>query len=81
VPPPPLPGLPTFWFSARSYVDKYGPEDRYDYFTRLPQVRVPLLLTSGSLEDRSLAGLVFQRLAIRGPVLHEELPHRAIRHD
>jgi hypothetical protein len=33
VPPPPLPDLPRFWFSARSYVDKYGPEDRYDYFT------------------------------------------------
>jgi pimeloyl-ACP methyl ester carboxylesterase len=75
VPPPPLPDLPRFWFSAQSYVDKYGPRDRYDYFRYLPQVRVPLLLTSGSLEDRSLAGLVFQALAIRGPLLHDEMPN------
>jgi pimeloyl-ACP methyl ester carboxylesterase len=73
VPPPPLPDLPRFWFSAQSYVDKYRPEDRYDYFRYLAQVRVPILLTSGSLEDRSLAGLVFQPLAIRGPLLHDEL--------
>jgi hypothetical protein len=71
VPPPPLPDLPRFWFSARSYVDKYGPEDRYDYLTHLAQVRVPLLLTLGSLEDT----LTFQPLAARGPSLHDELPH------
>jgi pimeloyl-ACP methyl ester carboxylesterase len=61
--------LPTF-FAARTYVDKYGPADRYDYFQHLPSVRVPLLLTLGSLED----GINFEPLATRGPALHTELP-------
>jgi pimeloyl-ACP methyl ester carboxylesterase len=61
--------LETF-FAARTYVDKYGPADRYDYFTHLPKVRVPLLLTLGGLED----GLSFASLARRGPSLHAELP-------
>jgi hypothetical protein len=30
---------------------QYRPADRYDYFAHLPSVRVPLLLTLGSLED------------------------------
>jgi pimeloyl-ACP methyl ester carboxylesterase len=58
-------------FSARTYLDKYGPADRYDYFAGLPQVPVPLLLTLGSLEDL----MTFQTLAVRGPSLHDELPH------
>jgi pimeloyl-ACP methyl ester carboxylesterase len=37
-------------FTARTYVDKYGPDARYDYLAHLPQVRKPLLLTVGSLE-------------------------------
>jgi dienelactone hydrolase len=71
VPPPPLAGLGRFWFSARSYVDKFGPEDRYDFFKHLPFVQVPLLLTLGSLEDT----LTFQTLSDRGPSLHDEFPH------
>jgi pimeloyl-ACP methyl ester carboxylesterase len=71
VPPQPVPDLGKFWFSARSYIDKYGPEDRYDYFKYLPQVRVPLLLTLGSLEATLLQ---FEPLAVRGPSLHDELP-------
>jgi pimeloyl-ACP methyl ester carboxylesterase len=72
VPPQVVPGLGKFWFSARSYIDKYGPEDRYDYFKYLPQVRVPLLMTLGSLEETLLQ---FESLAVRGPSLHDELPH------
>jgi pimeloyl-ACP methyl ester carboxylesterase len=72
VPPPPAPDLGKFWFSARSYIDKYGPEDRYDYFKCLPQVRLPLLLTLGSLEGTLLQ---FEPLAVRGSSLHDELPH------
>jgi pimeloyl-ACP methyl ester carboxylesterase len=37
-------------FSARTYVDKYGPAARYDYFEHLPRTGVPLLLTLSSLE-------------------------------
>jgi hypothetical protein len=48
------------------------PVDRYDYFEYLPKVRVPLLLTLGSLEA---ALLQFEPLALRGPSLHDELPH------
>jgi dienelactone hydrolase len=47
-------------FSARTYVDKYGPAARYDYMEHLPRVRKPLLLTVGSLEadNVSFTGLV-----------------------
>jgi dipeptidyl aminopeptidase/acylaminoacyl peptidase len=61
--------LETF-FAARTYVDKYGPADRYDFFQHMPNVRVPLLLTLGSLED----ALAFEALARRGPTLRDELP-------
>ena len=36
--------------SASVYVDKYGPEERYDVLGFLPNVTVPLLVTIGSLE-------------------------------
>jgi pimeloyl-ACP methyl ester carboxylesterase len=36
--------------TARTYLDKYGPEERYNILTHLPQVQVPLLVTIGSLE-------------------------------
>ena len=47
-------------FAAQTYLDKYGPEARYDYLAHLPQVRKPLLLTVGSLEadNVSFTGLV-----------------------
>jgi len=47
-------------FSAQTYLDKYGPEDRHDYMAHLPRVRKPLLLTVGSLEadNVSFVGLV-----------------------
>ena len=72
--PPPL-TTPDRLFTARSYVDKYGPADRYDDFAHLPSVRVPLLLTLGSLEDT----LTFQPLAVRGPSLHERVAARPVR--
>jgi pimeloyl-ACP methyl ester carboxylesterase len=72
VPPQVVPSLGKFWFSARSYIDKYGPEDRYDYFRYLLPVQVPLLLTLGSLEASLLQ---FEPLAVRGSSLHDELPH------
>ena len=36
--------------SARVYLDKYGPEDRYDILGLLPGVKIPVLVTIGSLE-------------------------------
>ena len=51
-------------FSARTYVDKYGPQARYDYFEHLPNVRKPLLLTLGSLEAENVS---FAPLAAEGP--------------
>jgi pimeloyl-ACP methyl ester carboxylesterase len=47
-------------FAAQTYLDKYGPEARYDYLKHLPRVRKPLLLTVGSLEadNVSFTGLV-----------------------
>ena len=42
----PLPLLIT----ARGYLDKYGPGERYNLLTFIEQVRSPLLITFGSLE-------------------------------
>lgn len=36
--------------SARTYVDKYGPDERYDLLKLLPGVSVPILVTIGSEE-------------------------------
>jgi len=38
--------------TARTFVDKYGPADRYDILTHLPNVRAPILVTVGSLEHQ-----------------------------
>jgi pimeloyl-ACP methyl ester carboxylesterase len=47
-------------FAAQTYIDKYGPDARYDYLAHLPNVGKPLLLTVGSLEadNAAFAGLV-----------------------
>jgi len=42
--------------AARTYVDKYGPDDRYDLLKLLPKVRVPLHLAIGSEEGQSPEG-------------------------
>ena len=36
--------------AARTYVDKYGPAERYNILHTLPRVRVPILVTIGSEE-------------------------------
>ncbi len=56
-------------FSARTYLDKYGPAARYDYFDHLPRTGVPLLLTLGSLERDDVS---FAPLAERGPSMSSE---------
>ena len=58
-------------FSARTYLDKYGPQARFDYFDHLSNVRVPLLLTLGSLER---AEMNFAPLAEEGPTLAARWP-------
>ena len=43
--------LPTSLIAtARTYVDKYGPAERYDVLKHLPNVRTPLLVTIGGEE-------------------------------
>jgi len=37
-------------FSAQTYLDKYGPAERYDIFKHLPNVTVPMLITFGGEE-------------------------------
>lgn len=37
-------------FTARTFVDKYGPGSRYDIFQYIPKVTTPLLVTWGGLE-------------------------------
>ena len=59
-------------FSARTYLDKYGPAARYDYFEHLPRTSVPLLLTLGSLEQNDIS---FAPLATRGPTMTAEWPN------
>jgi pimeloyl-ACP methyl ester carboxylesterase len=56
------------WFSAGSLLDKYGPDDRYDFYRHLPNIKVPLLVTLGGLED----GLAFDPLAADGPALADK---------
>jgi pimeloyl-ACP methyl ester carboxylesterase len=61
----PSPGL----YTARTYLDKYGPAKRYDYVKHLPKLPVPLLLVLGGLEG----GLNFAWLAEHGPSLASDL--------
>jgi pimeloyl-ACP methyl ester carboxylesterase len=59
-------------FSARTYLDKYGPAARYDYLEHLPRLSVPLLLTLGSQEREDVS---FAPLAERGPSMTSEWPN------
>jgi pimeloyl-ACP methyl ester carboxylesterase len=63
-------------FSARTYVDKYGPDSRYDIFAHVPAASAPLLVTLGELE---ISGLAFRDLAARGPALHATSPRLSYR--
>ncbi|HEY5274884.1 MAG TPA: alpha/beta fold hydrolase [Acidimicrobiales bacterium] len=58
----------TQWFSAGSLLDKYGPDDRYDYYRHLPSIELPLLVTLGGLED----GMGFAPLGADGPGLADK---------
>jgi len=59
------------WFSARTYLEKYGPNTRFDYFQHLPNVRKPLLLTVGSLEADDIS---FTPLVEKGPEFNARWP-------
>jgi dipeptidyl aminopeptidase/acylaminoacyl peptidase len=59
------------WFSARTYLDKYGANARYDYFEHLPNVQKPLLLTVGSLEAGNVS---FAPLVEEGPGFSSRWP-------
>jgi pimeloyl-ACP methyl ester carboxylesterase len=58
-------------FAASTYLDKYGPRARYDYFEHLPNIRKPLLLTVGSLEQDNVS---FAPLVEQGPAFHSRWP-------
>ncbi len=36
--------------SAATFADKYGPEEKYNILTLLPQANIPVLVTLGALE-------------------------------
>ena len=57
-------------FSARTFTNKYGPENRYDFVTRLSKVRTPLLITLGGLERDSS----YHTLAQTGDTLVKQIP-------
>ena len=64
--------------SARSFLDKYGPEARYDLITFLPRVQCPVLVLLGSLEEKALVvarGLARDLRALSGkcPLLSVEV--------
>ncbi len=58
-------------FSARTYLDKYGPNARYDYMAHLPHIQKPLLLTVGSLEADNVR---FAGLVLNGPTFNRRWP-------
>ncbi len=59
-----------FVITAAGYVEKYGPDERYNYLKLLPGVRCPTLLTLGEVEAAS-------NMAFRGA--HEEVAALAAR--
>lgn len=70
--------LPTsFVMTARVYVDKYGPAERYDILKHLPNVKTPLLVTIGGeegiYEDRP-DRFAFGGLAEQVAALARDLP-------
>jgi pimeloyl-ACP methyl ester carboxylesterase len=59
-------------FAARTYLDKYGPDARYDYLAHLPEVHKPLFLTVGSLEAGNVS---FDGLVLDGQTFHGKWPN------
>ena len=58
------------FFSAQTFLDKYGPDNRYDFFALLRRVRTPLLITLGGKER----GGTFRELAEQGETLSRQTP-------
>lgn len=59
--------------TAGSYVDKYGPGGRYDFLNFLDQVKVPVLLTFGSLELETMSAFRGIREALAATVNSRQL--------
>jgi pimeloyl-ACP methyl ester carboxylesterase len=57
-------------FTARTFVDKYGPDEQYDILKHLPKASVPLLVTLGGEEQSP----VFRSLHAEVPRLVEGSP-------
>ena len=57
-------------FTAQTFLDKYGLEDRFDYFPMLPKIRTPLLVTLGG-DERETA---FIELNEQGDALVKPVP-------
>jgi alpha-beta hydrolase superfamily lysophospholipase len=71
--------LPTSLIAtARTYVDKYGPAERYDVLKHLPNVKTPLLLTIGGEEgiyQDKADRFAFGGLAAKVSSLASDLPN------
>ncbi len=63
--------VPTFnLFSAGTFLDKYGPQNRYDIIALLPKVHSPLLITLGDKEH----DVVYRTLSENGNALMKKVP-------
>ena len=61
--------------SAGSWMEKYGPDAKYDYLLHIPNVRVPLLLSIGSAEEEGPIALAFRGMPPLLEKLAAELEH------
>jgi len=67
-------------FTARTFIDKYGPESRYDVFRLIPRVKTPLFVTWGGLEplpENTGGHVSFYQWPEEAPRLARENPHVA----
>jgi alpha-beta hydrolase superfamily lysophospholipase len=67
-----------FAITAAGYVEKYGPDERYNYLRLLPAVKCPTLVTLGSIEVRDNAAFqgapeALRELSIKQPNLQTVL--------
>ncbi len=68
----PLPGQ---LITAERWMEKYGPDAKYDYLDHIPNVRVPLLVTIGSPEEEGPIALAFRGMPRLLEKLAGELEH------
>lgn len=69
--------------TAKTYLDKYGPEERFDIVKHLPNVRVPMLVTIGTKEGagpESPDRFSFLGLADRVHALSNQHPRLSFAH-